>query len=113
MVLQTEEGVRQPIHSHQDLLDVLRDSFDFEPSDEGVAGLKSDMENSLSNDAHARQYRQQWNARLAEAIDSHGLDSFTDYLRQHTDTKDAAILLDQWGSLEGHPYYPTWKSRPD
>lgn len=112
VVLQTEEGVRQPIHSHQDLLDVLRDSFDFEPSDEGVAGLKSDMENSLSNDAHARQYRQQWNARLAEAIDSHGLDSFTDYLRQHTGTKDAAILLDQWGSLEGHPYYPTWKSRP-
>ncbi|KIH83537.1 IucA/IucC family protein [Pseudomonas batumici] len=112
VVLLTEEGVRQPIHTHQDLLDVLRDSFDFEPSDDGVEGLKADMENSLTNDAHARQYHQQWNARLAEATRSHGLDSFTDYLRQHASTKDAAILLDQWGSLEGHPYYPTWKSRP-
>ncbi|MGX1174547.1 IucA/IucC family protein [Pseudomonas sp. R151218B TE3479] len=112
VVLLTDEGVRQVIHSHQDLLDVLRDSFDFEPSDEGVAGLKSDMENSLMNDAHARQHRQQWNARLAQAAESHGLASLTDYLRRHTSTKDAAILLDQWGSLEGHPYYPTWKSRP-
>jgi siderophore synthetase component len=112
VVLVTDEGVRQLIHSHQDLLDVLRDSFDFEPTDEGMAGLKSDMENSLLNDAHARQYRQKWNARLAEAAKSHGLDSLTDYLRQHASTKDAAILLDQWGSLEGHPYYPTWKSRP-
>jgi siderophore synthetase component len=112
VVLVTDESVRQVIHSHQDLLDVLRDSFDFEPTDEGMAGLKSDMENSLLNDAHARQYRQKWNAHLAEAAKSHGLDSLTDYLRQHASTKDAAILLDQWGSLEGHPYYPTWKSRP-
>ncbi|WP_417696644.1 IucA/IucC family protein [Pseudomonas sp.] len=112
VVLLTDEGVRQVIDSHQDLLDVLRDSFDFEPSDEGVTGLKSDMENSLMNDAHARQHRQQWNARLAQATQSQGLDSLIDYLRQHLSTKDAAILLDQWGSLEGHPYYPTWKSRP-
>lgn len=112
VVLLTDEGVRQVIHSHQDLLDVLRDSFDFEPSDEGMTGLKSDMENSLMNDAHARQYRQEWNARLADATQSHGLDSLIDYFRQHVSTKDAAILLDQWGSLEGHPYYPTWKSRP-
>lgn len=112
VVLLTHEGTRQVITHHQDMLDVLRDSFDFEPTDEGVAGLKSDMENSLTNDAHARQHRQQWNARLQQAARDQGLDSFTDYLRQHAKTKDAAILLDQWGSLEGHPYYPTWKSRP-
>ena len=112
VVLLTAEGVRQVISRHQDLLDVLRDSFDFEPSDEGVAGLKSDMENSLLNDAHARQYRQHWNARLAQAAQDQGLTSLTDYLRRHSSTKDAAILLDQWGSLEGHPYYPTWKARP-
>ncbi|MGN8273653.1 IucA/IucC family protein [Pseudomonas sp. SMN5] len=112
VILMTAEGLHQVVHSHHDLLDILRDSFDFEPSEEGVAGLKSDMENSLMNDAHARQHRQQWNVRLAEAARSHGLDSLTDYLRQHASTKDAAILLDQWGSLEGHPYYPTWKSRP-
>ena len=112
VVLVTDEGVRQVITSHQDMLDVLRDSFDFAPTDEGVAGLKSDMENSLTNDAHARQHRQHWNARLAQAAKDQGLHSFTDYLRQHAKTKDAAILLDQWGSLEGHPYYPTWKARP-
>ncbi|WP_433899640.1 IucA/IucC family protein [Pseudomonas sp. PSE1(2024)] len=112
VILMTDEGVRQVIYTHQDLLDVLRDSFDFEPTDEGIAGLKSDMENSLMNDAHARQHRQQWNARLATAAREQGLDSLTDYLRQHASTKDAAILLDQWGSLEGHPYYPTWKARP-
>ncbi|WP_460110895.1 IucA/IucC family protein [Pseudomonas sp. S3_H04] len=112
VVLVTDEGVRQLITSHQDMLDVLRDSFDFAPTDEGVAGLKSDMENSLTNDAHARQHRQHWNARLAQAAKDQGLHSFTDYLRQHAKTKDAAILLDQWGSLEGHPYYPTWKARP-
>jgi siderophore synthetase component len=112
VVLVTDEGVRQVITSHQDMLDVLRDSFDFAPTDEGLAGLKSDMENSLSNDAHARQHRQHWNARLQQATKDAGLDSFTDYLRQHAKTKDAAILLDQWGSLEGHPYYPTWKARP-
>jgi siderophore synthetase component len=112
VVLVTDEGVRQVITSHQDMLDVLRDSFDFAPTDEGMAGLKSDMENSLSNDAHARQHRQHWNARLAQAAKDQGLHSFTDYLRQHAKTKDAAILLDQWGSLEGHPYYPTWKARP-
>lgn len=112
VVLVTDEGVRQVITSHQDMLDVLRDSFDFAPTDEGVAGLKSDMENSLGNDAHARQHRQHWNARLAQAAKDQGLHSFTDYLRQHAKTKDAAILLDQWGSLEGHPYYPTWKARP-
>lgn len=112
VVLVTDEGVRQVITSHQDMLDVLRDSFDFAPTDEGVAGLKSDMENSLSNDAHARQHRQHWNARLQQATKDAGFHSFTDYLRQHAKTKDAAILLDQWGSLEGHPYYPTWKARP-
>ena len=112
VVLLTDKGVRRVITSHQDMLDVLRDSFDFEPTNEGVSGLKADMENSLTNDAHARQHRQQWNPRLEQAANDQGLNSFTDYLRQHATTKDAAILLDQWGSLEGHPFYPTWKSRP-
>jgi siderophore synthetase component len=49
---------------------------------------------------------------VAAGRQDQGLASFTDYLRQQANTSDAAILLDQWGSLEGHPYYPTWKSRP-
>ena len=23
------------------------------------------------------------------------------------------MTLDQWGALEGHPFYPTWKAKPD
>lgn len=112
VMLHTDEGVRQPIESHQDLLDVLRDSFDFEPTDEAFTALKSDIQNSLLNDAQARQYRQQWNAQLLKGIQETGSSGLTPYLRRHASTKDAAILLDQWGSLEGHPYYPTWKARP-
>ncbi|MFW0755169.1 IucA/IucC family protein [Pseudomonas sp. H11T01] len=112
IVLVTQDGARKKIQTHQALIDVLRASFDFAPTDEGVDGLKSDMENSLTNDAQARLYRQGWNAQLASQTEEAGLNSLTDYLRQHISTKDAAILLDQWGSLEGHPYYPTWKSRP-
>ena len=112
VVLVSEEGTRTPIHTHQALLDLLRSSFDFAPSDEGIEGLKSDMENSINNDAHARLYRKGWNAELASQTTNAGLTSLTDFLRTHTSTKDAAMLLDQWGSLEGHPYYPTWKSRP-
>jgi len=112
VLLVQANGERRSIETHQELLDLLRPSFDFAPSDEGVEGLKSDMENSIGNDARARLFRQQWNAQLASQTEQADLQSLTDYLRRHACTQDAAILLDQWGSLEGHPYYPTWKSRP-
>ncbi|WP_044874390.1 IucA/IucC family protein [Pseudomonas sp. LFM046] len=112
VVLVSPEGDRTPITTHQQMLDLLRSSFDFSPTDDGIEGLKADMENSITNDAHARLFRTGWNAELANATAAAGLGSFTDYLRRHLSTKDAAMLLDQWGSLEGHPYYPTWKARP-
>ncbi|MBO1929987.1 hypothetical protein J4731_24910 [Providencia rettgeri] len=37
----------------------------------------------------------------------------TDWVTGQYSIRDAALFLDQWGSLEGHPYYPTWKSRPN
>ncbi|ARU88946.1 IucA/IucC family siderophore biosynthesis protein [Pseudomonas sp. M30-35] len=111
VLIDAKHATRVPIRTHQQLIDALRSSFDFSPTDEGVEGLKADVENSVQNDIQARQYRHGWNQQLAAAARTTGL-GFSDYLRQHCSTQDAAILLDQWGSLEGHPYYPTWKARP-
>ena len=106
-------GVRTAIETPDQLIDLLRECFDFSPSDEGVAGLKADMANSIDNDALARIYRDAWNANLRSLISSAGASGLVDYLRKQSSVRDAAVLLDQWGSLEGHPFYPTWKSKPD
>ncbi len=106
-------GKRSAIVSAAQLIETLRECFDFAPSDEGVAGLKADMANSVANDALARLYREAWNGELREHIGVAGAWGLTDYLRRHSSTSAAAVLLDQWGSLEGHPFYPTWKSKPD
>lgn len=107
------KGAHMAIETAAQLIDILRDSFDFAPGDDGVAGLKADMANSVANDALARIYREAWNAELTERIAATGAKGFADYLRRHAATGEAAVLLDQWGSLEGHPFYPTWKSKPD
>jgi len=106
-------GSRTAIETPGQLIECLRSCFDFSPSDEGVEGLKADMANSIQNDALARGHRQSWNKRLKQLADSTGSHGLVDYLRGHASTRDAAALLDQWGSLEGHPFYPTWKSKPD
>lgn len=106
-------GARTAIDMPHQLIDLLRDQFDFSPSDEGIEDLKADMMNSIANDALARIYREAWNAQLNKRIDSTGANGFIDCLRRQGTLGEAAILLDQWGSLEGHPFYPTWKSKPD
>lgn len=105
--------VRTAVETPDQLIDLLRNCFDFSPSDEGVAGLKADMANSIDNDALARIHRETWNANLNQLIGSTGASGLVDYLHKHASVRDAAGLLDQWGSLEGHPFYPTWKSKPD
>lgn len=112
ITLVAADGSRTPVTTHEMLIDVLRPHFDFSPTDEGVQGLKSDMANSIRNDAHARAFRQTWSARLAAAAAEAGAPGLVGYLRAHASVREAALLLDQWGSLEGHPYYPTWKSKP-
>ncbi|WP_194723982.1 IucA/IucC family protein [Noviherbaspirillum malthae] len=106
-------GVRTAIETPDELIQLLRPHFDFAPSDEGIAGLKADMANSIANDALARIYRDAWNAELRAMAQTAGASTFLDGLRKTTGTRDAAVLLDQWGALEGHPFYPTWKSKPD
>ena len=112
ITLQVQGQPAQAIDTPEQLIGLLRESFDFQPSDDGVAGLLADVANSIQNDALARVHRHSWNAALCEQIESSGCGGFIDHLRQHASTRDAAILLDQWGSLEGHPFYPTWKAKP-
>lgn len=106
-------GTQIEIETAEALIELLRPTFDFSPSDAGVVGLARDMASSIGNDALARVHRNQWNAELRAKITTAGAAGLADYLRGHVSVRDAAILLDQWGSLEGHPFYPTWKSKPD
>ena len=107
------DGRRTPVEEPAQLLDLLLDRFDFTPAAQAVDGLKKDVANSIANDALARDYRRAWNAHLDMLARSSGAGGLLAYLRSHASTQDAAMLLDQWGSLEGHPFYPTWKSKPD
>lgn len=113
LTLIESDGTRVKIRSPAQLIDLLLPYFDFVPGEEGVAGLKRDIANSVENDALARIYRDAWDADLRTRIDTAEADGFVGYLHQHMTVRDAAVLLDQWGALEGHPFYPTWKSKPD
>ncbi len=108
-----EDGHRQIVRTVSDLLDHLLPSFDFDPADIGAEHLKGDIANSIENDVLARAFRADWNNQLHQAITDHHASGLIDYLRQTCSVRDAAILLDQWGSLEGHPFYPTWKTKPN
>ncbi|KMO32083.1 hypothetical protein VQ02_24575 [Methylobacterium variabile] len=101
-----------PVETPDLLLDLVRDEFDVAPSPEGLAGLKADVAGSIANDAAARRRRESWDRDLAERIRAAGETDLPGYLRRHADVRETAILLDQWGALEGHPFYPTWKARP-
>ncbi|WEF34276.1 IucA/IucC family protein [Pseudoduganella chitinolytica] len=107
------DASRTPIDEPGQLIDVLREHFDFAPGDAGVERLRADMANSVANDALARVHRAGWNAELADAIASSGAAGLFDLVRRQYSVRDGAVLLDQWGALEGHPFYPTWKTKPD
>jgi siderophore synthetase component len=113
IVLIEANGARTAIESPDQLIDLLRPSFDFPAPDGGVVGLVRDVENSIENDVLARVHRVTWEADLRAKMEAAGVMRFVEYVRSHYTVRDAAVLLDRWGSLEGHPYYPTWKSKPD
>ncbi len=113
LTLIESNGERIAVQSPEQLIDLLRPYFDFAPSEEGVARLKADVANSVENDMLARIHREAWHADLHTRIEGAKASGFVDYLRRQMPLCDAVVLLDQWGSLEGHPFYPTWKSKPD
>ncbi|TKY81240.1 hypothetical protein R0L47_16815 [Pectobacterium polonicum] len=51
------DGSFFPVTSHDRLIDLLRDSFDFHPEESGINGSKKDVANRIRNDTHARRYR--------------------------------------------------------
>ena len=100
------------IETPEHLVDIVRGQLDPQPAADAVAALKADVANSVANDALARAHRQAWNAELAAQVAASGARGLIDHLQRHAGVREAAILLDQWGSLEGHPFYPTWKTKP-
>lgn len=109
----TRGGARPTtVEDPETLLDLLRPSFDVEPGAEGLAAVKADVGDSIANDAAARRFREGWNRDLTRRIRAAGEGDMAAWLRRHVTARETAILLDQWGALEGHPFYPTWKSRP-
>ncbi|WP_258187422.1 IucA/IucC family protein [Trinickia symbiotica] len=113
IVLIGANGARTAVESPDQLIDILRPAFDFPAPDDGVERLAHDVENSIENDVLARVHRVTWEADLRAKMQAASATGLIDYLRSHYSVRDAAVLLDRWGSLEGHPYYPTWKSKPD
>ncbi|SOB96502.1 IucA/IucC family protein [Thalassospira xiamenensis] len=111
--VRSSDGDWHVISTGAELIDLMLPDFDFVPADTNGENLKRDIANSIENDAEARRFREKWNAELANNIAASGARGLIDYARRQFDTRDASIMLDQWGSLEGHPFYPTWKTKPN
>lgn len=109
---ESPSGSETRILTPQQLIEIVRNELDFTPTDEGIKRFVQDVENSIRNDRLARAHRQGWGEKIAREMQATGETRFTRWVRENNSTRDGATLLDQWGSLEGHPYYPTWKSRP-
>ncbi|WP_425359734.1 IucA/IucC family protein [Escherichia coli] len=105
-------GYQAQVSSHEQLIEIIKDELDFLPSDEGIERFVRDVENSVHNDRIARIHREKWREMIIQKMQSTGSLFFTNWVRENNNLREAATFLDQWGSLEGHPYYPTWKSRP-
>lgn len=82
------------------------------PAPDGLEHLLRDMDNSMSNDILARRHRERWSEDLRQKITAAGAPGFLAYLEKSLPSHLAAMTLDQWGALEGHPFYPTWKAKP-
>lgn len=109
----TADGTARRISTPGDLLDRVHTSLTVPITDAGIERVVDDMDDSIANDVAARTFRIGWNATLARAISDAGHADFPAYLRESLAPAAAANLLDRWAALEGHPFHPTWKSRPD
>ncbi|WP_272674316.1 IucA/IucC family protein [Providencia sp. PROV029] len=95
------------------LLEKLEEELNITFNNNNINKLKSDIENSINNDINARNYRTEWSVLINTQMAKYNTNYLTDWVTGQYNIRDAALFLDQWGSLEGHPYYPTWKSRPN
>ncbi|AUX79484.1 IucA/IucC family siderophore biosynthesis protein (plasmid) [Sinorhizobium fredii] len=105
-------GGRRKIDGPSALMREVEPSLAITPAPDGLEHLMCDVDNSMQNDILARRTRESWSATLRRQIAEAGAPGFLAYLQESLPTHLAAITLDQWGALEGHPFYPTWKAKP-
>ncbi|PST26885.1 IucA/IucC family siderophore biosynthesis protein [Mesorhizobium plurifarium] len=105
-------GARQQINDPVALMREVAPSLAITPAPDGLEHLLRDVDNSMRNDMLARRERERWSAALRQETAEAGASGFLAYLEGSLPPHLAAITLDQWGALEGHPFYPTWKAKP-
>jgi 2,4-diaminobutyrate 4-transaminase len=110
--LQDAAGTRQILESPAALIALLSNELSAVAAPGGIQALIDDIADSIENDILARRHRRAWNTSLAWQIRASGCDGLVSYLANAMPLHEAAMLLDQWGAIEGHPFYPTWKSKP-
>ncbi|AGB74036.1 MULTISPECIES: IucA/IucC family protein [Rhizobium] len=107
-----DKGRRRRLDEPADLIAESSADWSVEPASDGIARLLADIDNSMQNDALIRRHRENWIESLSRKIADDGDTGLISHLQRTHPVHQAAMLLDQWGSLEGHPFYPTWKSKP-
>ncbi|WKA26324.1 IucA/IucC family protein [Bradyrhizobium roseum] len=108
-----ETGTRLRIDDPSEFIDQVAPVLAITPAPDGVRHLMCDVEGSMRNDVLARAHRERWSAELRGKVTEAGATGFLAYLENSLPKHLAAMALDQWGALEGHPFYPTWKAKPN
>ncbi|MFC3326112.1 IucA/IucC family protein [Mesorhizobium cantuariense] len=94
------------------LISQVAPALPISPAPDGLDNLLRDIDNSVRNDVLARSHREHWSAALRGRIAKAGAPGLLAYLTMSLPPHLAAMTLDQWGALEGHPFYPTSKAKP-
>ncbi|APO71286.1 IucA/IucC family siderophore biosynthesis protein (plasmid) [Rhizobium gallicum] len=105
-------GIRYRIDGPAALMREVAPSLALTPAPDGLEHLLRDVDDSMRNDVLARRHRERWSAELRQKIAEADASGFLAYLEGNLPPHLAAMTLDQWGALEGHPFYPTWKAKP-
>ncbi|WFU91493.1 IucA/IucC family protein (plasmid) [Rhizobium sp. CC1099] len=105
-------GIRYRIDGPAALMREVAPSLALTPAPDGLEHLLRDVDDSMRNDVLARRHRERWSAELRQKIAEADASGFLAYLEGNLSPHLAAMTLDQWGALEGHPFYPTWKAKP-
>ncbi|MET2833036.1 IucA/IucC family protein [Mesorhizobium shangrilense] len=107
-----ETGARHRIDDASGFIRQVAPALAISPASDGLENLLRDIDNSVHNDVLARRHRQHWSATMRGKVAESGAQGFLAYLAKSLPPHLAAMTLDQWGALEGHPFYPTWKAKP-
>ncbi|MET4315489.1 IucA/IucC family protein [Bradyrhizobium sp. RT4b] len=108
-----ETGASQKVDGPCDLIRQVASALPISPASDGVQHLIRDVESSMRNDVLARRHRELWCAELRTKVIEAGARGLLEYLEKSLPRHLAAMILDQWGALEGHPFYPAWKAKSD